>query len=484
MRATALLAGTIAAAGAATSALSQPAEQRCSALRSFSLPGLEIVSAVRVTAASVDVGPSAIEVPASCRLTAVSRPTADSKIGFELWLPDTWTGRYVQLGNGGFAGNIDHPSLAAEIRRGNAAAMTDTGHKAGQFDARWAQGHPEKVIDYGYRSTKAVSDAARRLSAAYYGRNARFHYFIGCSNGGRQALMAAQRYPEDWDGILAGSPAVYWTRQLAASAAIQHRLRSDPNNWIPVEKLPAIQRAAVAGCATATASPWQCRLDTRPMICRGVETRNCLTSAQATTLDIIQGAHGRFGFAATAAAIPVNWDQWILNPDQNAPGQAVFASQARYLISAVGEGRLPAIFDAADPNLHRFKARGGKLIMYLGWSDALISPAAGMTYYRSVLQRMGGVAPTQSFFRLFVAPGMQHCQGGVAPNSFGQAWVSPGISADPANDIRSALQAWVEVGRAPPSLRAAKFAPDDRTLVATQELRPYPRPAGPILTSR
>jgi feruloyl esterase len=485
MRGIVVFGAIIAAAGSATSALSQPADQRCGALRSFDLPGLEIVSAVRVMAGSVDAGSAAIEVPASCRVTAVSRPSADSEIGFELWLPDNWTGRYAQLGNGGFAGNIDHPSLAAEIRRGNAAAMTDTGHKAGQFDASWAQGHPEKVIDYGYRSTKATADAARGLIAAYYGRAARFRYFIGCSNGGRQALMAAQRYPDDWDGILAGSPAVYWTRQFAAFVAIQHRLRSDPKNWLPAEKLPAIQRAAVAGCATAKTSPWQCRLDTRRLICRGAETRNCLTTAQAATLDAIQGNPRRFGFAATAAAIPANWDQWILNPDQNAPGQAMFASQAsRYLIPTTGEGQLPALLDAADPDLRRFKARGGKMIMYLGWSDALISPAAGLTYYQSVLRRMRGPASTQSFFRLFVAPGMQHCQGGVAPNSFGQAWVAPGVSGDPQHDIRSALQTWVEAGRPPQSLRAAMLARDNRIVIATQELRPYPRPAGPIVMSR
>ena len=148
----------------------------------------------------------------------VARPTQKSEISFELWLPDGWTGRYAQLGNGGFAGNIDHPSLAAEIRRGNAAAMTDTGHKAGQFDASWALGQPEKVIDYGYRSIKATSDAANLLIGRYYDRPAQRRYYIGCSNGGRQALMAAQRFPEDWDGVLAGSPAMQWTRQLATFA--------------------------------------------------------------------------------------------------------------------------------------------------------------------------------------------------------------------------------------------------------------------------
>jgi len=472
-------------AGSATSALAHSAEQRCARLTSIRQPGVDIISATRLAAGEVRAGSTEIVVPASCRIVGVSRPTTDSEIGFELWLPDDWTGRYAQLGNGGFAGNIDHPSLAAEIRRRNAAAMTDTGHKANQFDASWAQDHPEKIVDYGYRSIKTTADAAKALIAAYYGRAARFRYFIGCSNGGRQALMAAQRYPDDWDGVLAGSPAVYWTQQFQRFAAIQQRLRSDPRNGIPAEKLPAIQRAAVASCGVASTSPWKCRLDATRLLCRRAETRDCLTRAQLATLELIQGGPGRFGFAAMAAGILENWDQWILNRDTTAPGQYVLATQAqRHLLPTLSRQALASVLDAGDPDLRRFRAHGGKLLMYLGWSDALISPAAGLAYYRSLVRSMGGQAETTSFARLFIAPGMQHCQGGIAPNSFGQAWVAPGISADPRNDIRSALQAWVEAGRGPTSLIAAKFAPNSNTVTATQELRLYPRPAGPIAISR
>jgi feruloyl esterase len=250
------------------------------------IAGVEIRSATRVASGIFDAGGGqGIRVPGSCRVVAVARPTRDSEIGFELWLPDGWNGRYAQLGNGGFAGNIDQPSLAAEIRRGNAAAMTDTGHKGSQFDASWALGHPVKVIDYGYRSTKVTADAAKRLIDAYFGRAPRRRYFIGCSNGGRQALIAAQRFPGDWDGILAGSPIVQWTRQLATFAAIQHRLRSKPENWIPATKLPAIQRAATAACPDAALG---CRLDVSRLICRDTERDHCLTSAQAATLELIQ----------------------------------------------------------------------------------------------------------------------------------------------------------------------------------------------------
>jgi feruloyl esterase len=470
-----------------------PRGDRCTALAAARHRGFEILSATAAPAGKVMAGPGQeIRVPASCRVVGVARPTADSEIGFELWLPDRWNGRYSQLGNGGFAGNIDHPSLAAEIRRGNATAMTDTGHKGSQFDASWARGHPEKLIDYGDRSTKATADAARLLIINYYNRPPRRRYFIGCSNGGRQALMAAQRYPNDWDGIIAGSPAVQWTRQLAAFAAIQHRLRSDAQNWIPAAKLPAIQRAAVAACGDRLG----CQIDARKLACRG--NPNCLTPAQAASLDLIQSGVGGYpGFEPTGAAVPQNWDQWIVNPDRDAPSQLAFATTAyRYLIHddprwqveqfnprdiAAASDRIIAgrplaqILNADDPNLNPFKRRGGKLIMYVGTADALISPSSGAVYYRSVIKRMGGIVPTQGFFRLFVIPGMQHCQGGLAPNAFGQAWVAPGLIADPRHDIRLALEAWVERGAPPASIVAAKYRDDRREngLTATRRLWPY-----------
>ena len=174
----------------------------------------------------------------ACRVRGVARPRGRLEYRFRALAARTaWSGRYYQLGNGGFAGNIDRPSLEAEAARGNAAAATDTGHRGDGFDARWAAGNPVASMDYGHRSIKATADAAAVLIAAYYGRPARWRYFAGCSNGGRQALMAAQRYPEDWDGMLAGAPANLWTDQFVAFARLQHRLRSVPGAWLPPEQL-------------------------------------------------------------------------------------------------------------------------------------------------------------------------------------------------------------------------------------------------------
>jgi feruloyl esterase len=465
------------------------AEEKCTRLAAAKHPGFEVLSAAKVSGGDFAASDGeTIRVPASCRVVGIATPTSDSRVMFQLWLPDGWNGRYSQLGNGGFAGNIDKPSLAAEIRRGNAAAMTDTGHTANQFDASWAQGHPQKIIDYGYRSIKVVSDAARSLVHDYYGVAARRRYFIGCSNGGRQALMAAQRYPLDWDGIIAGSPPVAWTRQLATFAAIQHRLRSDNANWIPAANLPAIQRAAIAACGEAAL---QCRVDV---------SRLALTSAQAGTLDFIQTVP--LGFDPRFAALPNNWDQWILNPDRNAPSDLAFATQAyRFFIldrpdwqveefdaardfklasrRKIAGQSLASILDADDTDLRPFERHGGKLILYVGGADAVISPAAGVDYYQRVVRRMG-MQRTRRFARLFVVPGMQHCQGGVEPNAFGQAWVAPAARMDGEHDIREALNAWVERASPPASLTAVRYEAGGFREVASRVLYPYPRQPDPI----
>lgn len=503
----ALLAASPATLGSAT--LSSPVSTAgpCETIREFTADAFSIVSAEMTG------------TPDSwlCRVVAVAHPTRRSEIRFELWLPSAWTGRYVQLGNGGFAGNIDGPSLAAEARRGNAVAMTDTGHRAGQFDASWALGQPGRIVDYGHRSIKVTSDTAQRLIRAYYGRPSVRNYYVGCSNGGRQALMAAQRYPEDWDGILAGAPAVRWTRQFATFAAIQHRLLGAPANWLPAAKLQAIQRAALAGCPRGTVSqgvasdPRLCAFDTRGLLCPGAETTDCLTANQAKSLELIKaGPRGPesgphyFGFEPTSADAG-GWARWIVPPRRDAPDQLTFATQAyRYLIlddpswtvdsfdqrhvalaseRQLSGRRLSEILDADDANLSRFAARGGRLIMYFGWADPLLSPRAGTEYYERVARAMGGLPRAQRFFRLFMIPGMQHCQGGLGPNAFGQAWVAPGHYPDDRHDVRRALESWVERGTAPTALRAAKYRRDtvQSGVQAIQEIRPYPELPGLIL---
>ena len=399
------------------------------------------------------------DAPAFCRVVLEARPVAGSRIGLEVWLPlQGWTGRFVQLGTGGFAGTVPGAGMAAEVGRGNAVAVTDTGHKGRDgFDARWAAGAGRRVVDYGYRSLLVSAPAAKALVAAYYGAPARFSYFVGCSNGGRQALMAAERDPGDWDGVLAGAPALAWSGQLAHFAQIQQALRR-PEAAITPAKLPAIQAAARRQCAEAEV----CAFDPAALRCAAGETDACLTAPQIEALRLITR-----DFDPRWAAVPRGWDAWIVNPDRAARTQLTFAEQffGEMVLSRpqwrvedltpadlARAARLAPVLDATRP-LDAFRRRGGKLLAYMGAADPVISPARVVGWFEGHAQ--------PDFVRLFVIPGMLHCQGGSEPNAFGQAPVAPAAAPDAEHDIRRALEDWVERGRAPQSLTAVRYVGDD-----------------------
>jgi len=488
----------------------------CAALSTLELGHVRVLEAKEI-GLDTFVAPDASrhDVPEFCRAQGESRPTGDSQIRFELWMPvKGWNGRYYQLGNGGYAGSIPYALMAAELRRGNAVAATDTGHVGDAFDASWALGHPERIIDYGSRSLKETAEAARALVRAYYGTNAERKYFVGCSNGGRQALLLAQRFPADWDGILAGAPALNWTRQLASFAWYQQALRSDPESWVDPGALSTVQQLAIASCTQAArvvdgvpTDPRHCRFDAAAYVCNGERTRQCLTSKQATALKLLQdgpadprsGVRLYFGFEATAAAVPGNWDRWIVNADRNAPSQRLLSEQFfRHIVFAdanwqleqfdasrdfdlaqrrqvLGDASLESVLNATDDDLSAFARRDAKLLMYAGWADALISPRAVVAYYEAVVARMGR-EPAQRFIRLFMVPGMTHCQGGPGPHVFGQSALTSGLVDDEAHDARRALETWVEHGRAPLSLVAAKYVNDDpaQGVAKTAVLCPFP----------
>lgn len=432
-------------------------DDKCQALRDVHIPQGAI--------ASVDVHPT------YCRVTGVSRPTPASDIRFEVWLPSTtWNGRYYQLGNGGFAGNIHQPSLAAEVARGNVAAATDTGHRGTGFDASWALGNPQRVIDYGYRSIKTTSDAADTLIKAFYGRAAQKRYYAGCSNGGRQALMAAQRYPRDWDGVLAGAPANMWTQQLSSFRDLQYRLRFRPENWLNADDLALIQRSALASCPAHTVngsvvlSPTTCKFRPDKLQCRAERAGQCLTRAQVRSVSSII----RAGFDPTSATVE-NWGRWIVNSESGADSQLTFAEQShRYLLQqdeswnimsrnlpkAKNVGTLRAIVNSDSLDLSAFQARGGKIISYFGWADAVISPYQGVRYYARLAKQTGGFDALQSYYRLFMIPAMEHCQGGPAGYAIGQSLSAPAAQTSALYDIRAALEHWVEKDMPPEELRA------------------------------
>lgn len=316
------------------------------------------------------------------------------------------------MGNGGFAGHIDRPTLAAAAMRGDAAAATDTGHAGDGFDASWAAGRPDLVRDYAWASIKITSDTARLLTRAYYGRDARRRYFMGCSYGGRQALVAAGRWPAEWDGVIAGAPATGWLDRQAAFARIQRAIHA-PGAWLTPAALATLIRTG---------------------------DRSTLTPAQARGLAVVE----REGYPL-AGADAAEWQRWIYDPDPATPSQRTFAEQAhRYLQRAD-----PA--DFAVPSLDRFAAKGGRVLSYFGEADAVLPPAHAIGDARRL-----GALPV--FYRLFLIPGMAHCQGGAAPHAIGQSLPAPAAADDADHDVRRALERWVERGQPPDRMLATRPA--------------------------
>ncbi len=450
--------------------------------------------------------PSYKNLPAFCRVTGVIKPSSDSDIRFEVWLPnENWNGRFQGIGNGGFAGSIIYgEGLANAVANGYAAASTDTGHSQGQFGAQWGLGHPEKVVDFGYRAIHETAEKGKAIVLAFYGSGPKHSYFSSCSNGGRQALMEAQRYPADYDGIIAGAPANYWTR-LFSGFIWNTQALSEPGGYIPPAKLKAIESATVTACDSndgvkdgVLEDPSRCNFDPKVLLCDGAESDSCLTAPQVKALAAIysgpknsKGQKLYPGFVPGGETGPYGWTNWINGATPGRSLQTAFGTQffSNLVFEApswdfhtfnfdtdikIAEDKLGNVMNATDPNLKAFKDRGGKLILFHGWSDAAISGLDSIDYYRSVESKMG-VKQTESFVRLFMVPGMQHCAFGPGPNSFGEY---SGTKNDGGHDISKALEHWVEDRAAPSKIIATKYKNDlDRTsgVVRTRPLCPYPQ---------
>jgi feruloyl esterase len=446
------------------------------------------------------------DLPAFCRVAGVIKPTSDSDIKFEVWMPSAgWNGKFQGVGNGGFAGSISYAGLAGPIVRGYATASTDTGHTGG--DASWALGHPEKIVDYGHRAVHEMTDKAKAIISAFYGSGPKHSYFASCSNGGRQALMEAQRYPNDYDGIIAGAPANYFTHVLTGFAWNIQATMNDPASYIPTSKLKAIETAALAACDERDGvkdnvidDPTVCRFDPDVLLCKDAESDACLTEKQVTALKKIyagpRNAKGEQvipGFLPGGETGPGGWTAWVTGAAPTRAAQFFFATQtAKNMIynnpewdyktfnldkdGPLADEKLAAHLNATDPNLKAFKARGGKLIIYHGWSDAALPPVNSINYFQSVAAKMGK-RDADSFVRLYMAPGMQHCGGGPGPDNFG-AYVSS-VATDPQHDMSMALERWVEQGVAPDQIIAAKRqSADSKTPpIRTRPLCPYPQVA-------
>jgi feruloyl esterase len=401
---------------------------------------------------------------------------------------------------------IGYPALGAAIKRGYATAGTDTGHSGG--DAVWALGHPEKVVDFGYRAVHEMTLKAKAMIEAFYGDHPQHSYFASCSDGGREALMEAQRFPQDYDGILAGAPANFWTHLLAGTMWVVQATTLDQASYIPAGKIPAIAAAVLAACDAQDGvtdgilnDPRQCHFDPATLLCKGADSNSCLTAPQVAALKKIyagprdSAGHQLFpGYLPGAEEGPGGWTLWITGAELGRSLLSFFGTQYfTYMVyeqagwdyktfnldqaTALADSKTARALNAIDPNLKPFMRHGGKLVLYHGWGDAAIPAPNTIDYYNSVVAAMGQHR-TDSFLRLYMAPGMQHCGGGPGPNSFGQGANLPPY--DPEHNIYTALEQWVEKGIAPSSITATKYLNDldhAQGIKMTRPLCPYPQVA-------
>jgi feruloyl esterase len=453
----------------------------CEDLASLALPQAKITMA-QVVAAGAFAPPAGRpeayrNVPEFCRVAATLTPSEDSDIKVEFWLPTAdWNRKLQVVGNGGWAGVISYSALAEGVRGGYAAASTDTGHSTpgGSFVA----GHPEKLIDFSWRSEHEMTVKAKAIVAAFYGAAARRSYWNGCSTGGRQALKEAQMFPDDFDGIIAGAPG----NRTAMGLWLAHALIKDPAGHIPPAKYPLIHRAALGACDAADglkdgliSDPVHCKFDPGVLLCKSGDSADCLTAPQVEAARKVYGP-GRnprtrkelfftfapgseLGWAVMGGAEPYgpildqakyvvfqdpNWDWRTFDFDKDNDR----FERPEYLL-----------MNATDPHLDKFIGHGGKLLMYHGWADQNVSPYATVQYFEGV-QEVFGPAKTSQSVRLFMVPGMAHCGGGEGPNTF---------------DKIGPLDRWVEQGKAPDSIIASHSTAGkvDRT----RPLCPYPQVA-------
>jgi feruloyl esterase len=459
----------------------------CESLASIALRNATITTATTVEAGAFPAppgrGPNAGAVyktlPAFCRIAATLKPSSDSAIKIEVWMPALsgqpgWNGRLQSVGNGAWAGTISYPALATALAAGYAAASTDTGHEGN--NPNFIPDHPEKVVDFAYRAVHEMTAASKAILAAYYGDGPQYSYWNGCSTGGRQAMAEAQRFPADYDGIIAGAPANYPTKLQGSQVWTSAMTHKNEAGYIPPAKYAAIHKAALDQCDALDGvkdgvieDPGRCKFDPKIIECKGEDGPSCLTAPQVELARKIYAGPGFFpglepgsemGWATLSGPKPMDlavetykylvfqdpkWDYLSFNPEVDV---------------ARAEKSISTLMNSVDPNLKPLFLHGGKLLQYHGWADPGIPPGSSVNYYKSVLEAMGGKAKVNDSYRLFMLPGMGHCGGGDGTSTF---------------DMVSALDQWVVQGKAPDQIVASKVV--SGAVVRTRPLCPYPQVA-------
>ncbi|MGH8261160.1 MAG: tannase/feruloyl esterase family alpha/beta hydrolase [Steroidobacteraceae bacterium] len=484
-----MLASVVVAAGPVAAA-------DCAALAKIALPHATITLAREVPAGAFrparpfslgGPGPSYGRLPAFCRVAAAVRPTQDSLIRFELWMPAAgWNGKFLAVGNGGYSGEIWYPALIEPLSRGYATASTDTGHEGPADDASFALGHPEKWVDFSFRAVHEMTRLSKTLIDAYYGGAPKHAYWDGCSSGGRQGLMEAQRYPDDYDGIIAGAPASAMTHLAAQQIGMLDAIYASPESLIPPEKVAALHAAVLKACDALDGvkdgvleDPRRCHFDPAAIECHGADGPSCLTAAQVATARSLYAplrdpqTHAVL-FPGLMRGSEQGWATGV-GPMKPKPSP-LFTTMFRYVVFMNPEWDYrtmnfhadvvrsdhdeAAISNAVDPDLGAYFAHGGKLIQYHGWADPGIAPLSSVDYYRSVAKALGGVDRISDDYRLFMVPGMDHCRGGAATDQF---------------DMISALESWVERHHEPARILASRVR--HGRVDRTRPLCPFPQVA-------
>jgi hypothetical protein len=470
----------------------------CGNLAALKLTNTKITSAETIPAGALSLPPGIPPdvfkgLPSFCRVAAEIQPAKDSDIKMEVWMPSSgWNGTLMGRGNGGFAGSIHYSEMGYGVRSGYAAVSTDTGHTGGSSDADWALGHPEKIIDFGYRAIHEMTVKAKLIVNAFYAKSPQYSYFDSCSNGGRQALMEAQRFPEDYNGIIAGAPASNWTHDVAGFMWNMQALYANSASQVPPSKLPLIHSAFLNACDGqdgvkdgVITDPEACHFDPALLLCKSAYSDACLTAPQIEALKKvysgIKDAHGNEvypGYFPGGELGLLGWAAWMDAPTiehnlQYSLGVAFYRDMVydnpkwdyrTFQVDRdmkVTDDKLARILNATDPDLKPFADQGGKLILYQGWNDAAIAPLNMINYYNSVVAAMP--AKTDSFIRLYMIPGMQHCGGGSGTLDF---------------DVFTSLKLWVQSGVAPSSILAKQHKDlfDNSTeVIMTRPLCPYPQ---------
>lgn len=463
----------------------------CESLASLKLPNTTVTAANNVAAGafmppapggSSTAASQFSNVPAFCRVAATLTPSSDSDIKIEIWLPVSgWNRKFQAVGNGGFAGVISYPALAAALKAGYASASTDTGHQGNT--AAFALGHPEKVIDFADRAVHEMTVQAKAIVNAYYGSAPSRSFWNGCSQGGRQAITEAAKYPADFDGIVAGASGINWMRLLIARMAINLFAHRSDDSYIPPDKYALIHEAVLRACDGLDGvkdgvieNPSVCHFDPKVLVCKGADGPNCLTSAQVETakamyspiknpktgvevMPALLHPGSELGWAILAGPEPIRYSteafQYLVfkNPTWDWHG---FNPATDIDLALKADNGL---LEFTDPNLKPFFDRGGKLLMYHGWADPQVTPMNSVNYFNDVVGKFGEGVVGKSI-ELYMVPGMNHCGGGPGTDTFNKM---------------AAIEQWVVDGTAPKQILASHLT--NGTVDRTRPLCPFPQVA-------